>query len=325
MALTKPDTLRLEDWITGVPGTKPPERFALPRGHWVIAGFGRFGHAVSAALEASGQTWKAIDVDPEQCAVQGIVGSGFAEQVLRQAGIDEACGVVACTDSDANNLAVVTTARRCHRGKLFVVVRQNQVGNRALIDAARANMEFVQAQLMTNEVLQLMTTPLLNRVLLLMRGQPNAWAAGLIGRLRETIGDEVPYVWGVRIAPTLVGVAHAFGEQPEPPLALSHLMVDPDQRSDKLPVVALMLSRGNKETLLPDVHTALAANDRVVFAGKQAVEGLQRRTLADDAAIDYVRIGRESARTWLGRLLERQDLRPARENGGTAEGHDDGR
>ncbi len=305
MALSRPDTLRLEEWVTGVPGADPPTRFVLPRGHWVIAGYGRFGHAVAAALDQAGLTWKAIDIDPKRCGERDIIGNSLTEDALRKAGIEDACGLVACTDVDASNLAVVTAARRCHK-KLFVVVRQNHVGHRALIEAARADMEFVQAQLMTNEVLQEMTTPLLNRFLQLMRDKPNAWAAGLVARLREVVGNTVPYIWGVRIAPALVGVAHAFGEQPEPPLALSHLMVDPDQPGEKLPVVALMLSRGGKDTLLPDVNTPLAKNDRIVFAGTQAIEGLQRRTLADDVAIDYVRTGKETARTWLGRLLMRR-------------------
>ncbi len=304
MALSKPDTLRLEDWITGVPGADPPPRFVLPRGHWVIAGYGRFGHAIAEALAEAGLTWKAIDVDPAQCSDDGIVGNSVAEEALRRAGIEEACGLIACTDVDASNLAVVTAARRCHK-KLFVVVRQNQVGNRALIEAAHANMEFVQAQLMTNEVLREMTTPLLNRFLLRARQQPNVWAAGLIARLREVIGDTVPYIWGVRIAPELIGVAHAFSERPEPPFALSHLMNDPDKRSVRLPVVALMLSRGGKDTLLPDVNMPLAKNDRIVFAGTQAIERLQRRTLADDVVIDYLRTGKEPPRTWLGRLLTR--------------------
>ena len=228
----------------------------------------------------------------------------YKRQALRRAGIEEACGLIACTDVDASNLAVVTAARRCHK-KLFVVVRQNQVGNRALIEAAHANMEFVQAQLMTNEVLREMTTPLLNRFLLRARQQPNVWAAGLIARLREVIGDTVPYIWGVRMAPELIGVAHAFSERPEPPFALSHLMNDPDKRSVRLPVVALMLSRGGKDTLLPDVNMPLAKNDRIVFAGTQAIERLQRRTLADDVVIDYLRTGKEPPRTWLGRLLTR--------------------
>jgi Trk K+ transport system NAD-binding subunit len=302
MALSRPDTLRLEDWITGVPGADPPARIELPRGHWVIAGYGRFGHAVAHALEASGLTWKGIDVDPAHCDEHAVVGNSLTLDALKRAGIDEACGLVACTDVDASNLAIVTAARRCRR-KLFVVVRQNQVGHRALIEAARADMEFVQAQLMTNEVLQAMTTPLLNRFLLQAREQPNAWSAGLITRLREVVGDTVPYIWGVRIAPELVGVAHALGDRPDPPLLLSHLMLDPDERSEKLPVVALMLSRNGRDTLLPDVQMALAKNDRIVFAGTREIEGLQRRTLADDVAIDYLRTGVEPSRTWLGRLL----------------------
>lgn len=308
MALSKPDTLRLEDWITGVPGAEPPPRFVLPHGHWVIAGYGRFGHAVAQALTDAGLTWKAIDIDPAQCSEDGIVGNSVAEEALRRAGIEQACGLIACTDVDASNLAVIIAARRLHR-KLFVVVRQNQVGNRALIEAAHANMEFVQAQLMTNEVLQEMTTPLLNRFLLRAREQPNAWAVGLIQRLREVIGDRVPYIWGVRIAPELVGVTHALDERPEPPFALSHLMADPDQRNTKLPVVALMLSRGGSDMLLPDVNLLLAKNDRIVFAGTQMVEQLQRRTLADDVVIDYLRTGHEPPRTWLGRLLTREDQR----------------
>lgn len=302
MALSRPDTLRLEDWITGVPGAEPPARFVLPRGHWVIAGYGRFGHAVAGALEQAGLTWKGIDVDPAHCDEHAIVGNSLTVDALKRAGIEQACGLVAGTDADASNLAIVTAARRCQK-KLFVIVRQNRVGHRALIEAARADMEFVQAQLMTNEVLQVMTTPLLNRFLLQAREQPNAWAAGLITRLREVVGDTVPYVWGVRLAPELVGVAHALDDRPEPPLALSHLMSDPDQRSQKLPVVALMLSRNGRDTLLPDAQTALAKNDRIVFAGTREVEGMQRRTLADDVAIDYLRTGVESPRTWLGRLL----------------------
>lgn len=304
MALSKPDTLRLEDWITGVPGSDPPPRFELPRGHWVIAGYGRFGHAIAESLADAGLTCQAIDIDPAQCSDDGIVGNSVAEDALRRAGVEEACGLIACTDVDASNLAVVTAARRCNK-KLFVVVRQNQVGNRALIEAAHANMEFVQAQLMTNEVLRELTTPLLNRLLLRARQQPNVWAAGLILRLREVVGATVPYIWGVRIAPELVGVAHVFGERPEPPFALSHLMNDPDKRSVRLPVVALMLSRGGKDTLLPDVNMPLARNDRIVFAGTPAIERLQRRTLADDVVIDYLRTGKEPPRTWLGRLLAR--------------------
>jgi Trk K+ transport system NAD-binding subunit len=302
LALAQPDTLRLEDWLTGVPGAKPPAHIEAPRGHWVIAGYGRFGHCVGQALQAHGLSYKAIDIDAESCGEEGIVGSALAEEKLHQAGVAEACGLIAGTNIDANNLAIVNTARRLKR-KLFIVIRQNDVGNRSLIEAARADMEFVQSALMTHECLQLLTTPLLNRFLMLARQQPNVWATGVAGRVRDVVGDVVPSVWGVTCDTASLGARHALVENPEPPLTLAHLLADPDDRRRRLEAVPLLLLVKGHDHLLPDEQTPLQAGDRILFAGHAGVEGLQRRTLSDDVAVDYVRTGRETSRTWLGRLL----------------------
>jgi Trk K+ transport system NAD-binding subunit len=307
MALAQPDVLRLEDWLSGVPGAKPPPRIEAPRGHWVIAGYGRFGHSVAAALGAAGLSHKAIDIDRSHCGEEGILGSALAEEVLRKAGIEEAAGIVAATDVDANNLAIVNTARRLKR-RLFVVIRQNLAGNRSLIEAARADMEFVQSVVMTHESVQLLTTPLLNRFLLLARRQNGVWAVGVAGRIRDTVGDQVPHTWAIECDASLLGVRHALEELPEPPLALSHLLMDPDDRLRALKAVPLLLLSNGRDVLLPDEHTPLRPGDRILFAGEAGVEGLQRRTLADDGAIDYLRTGRDPPRTWLGRwLMARQD------------------
>ncbi len=304
LALGRPDTLRLEDWLTGVPGSPPPERVEIPRGHWVIVGHGRFGRALAGALERAGLTWRAIDVDPAHCGDDDVVGSGLAEESLRRAGIEEACGLVAGTDDDASNLAVVVAARRLRR-RLFVVIRQNQVGNRGLIDAARANLRFVQAQLMANECVQLLTTPLLNRFLMAARGQSNAWAAGVCGRLRDLVGDRVPHTWALACDPSELGMRRALVENPEPKLTLGHLLLDPDDRRRRLPATPLLLLQQGRDLLLPDESTPLRAGDRVLFAGDEEAERLQWRLLGDDAAIDYVRTGREPPRTWVGRWLAR--------------------
>jgi Trk K+ transport system NAD-binding subunit len=302
IALAQPDMLRLEDWLTGVPGAEPPPRIEAPRGHWVVAGYGRFGHCMVAALDAAGLTRKAIDIDPAHCGEDGIVGSALAEEALKKAGIEQACGLIAGTDIDANNLAIVNAARRLRR-RLFVVIRQNQVGNRSLIEAARADMEFVQSVLMTNEVVQLLTTPLLNRFLMLARGQTNVWAVGVAGRLRDAVGEVVPQTWSISCDTRLLGAQHALVEKPDPPLTLAHLLADPDDRLRRLPAVPLLLVRSGRDVLLPDEYTPLRAGDRILFAGEAGVEGLQRHTLSDDGAIEYLRTGREPPRTWLGRLL----------------------
>lgn len=304
MALAQPDMLRLEDWLTGAPGSEPPARIEAPHGHWVLAGYGRFGRAIGAVLTQAGMTWKPIDVDPARCAEDGIVGTGLAADALREAGIETACGIVVSTDNDAHNLAIVTAARRV-QPKLFVVIRQNRIMNRSLIDAARADMRFVQSRLMAHECVQLMTTPLLNRFLMLARTQGNAWAVGLCGRIRDVVGNRVPHTWRLFCDPLTLGICRALKEQPEPGLQLGHLLCDPDHRGTRLAATPLLLLRGGRDMLLPDENTAIEAEDQILFAGEAVAEQLQLRLLGDDVAIDYVRTGRERPRTWVGRWLER--------------------
>jgi hypothetical protein len=164
-------------------------------------------------------------------------------------------------------------------------------------------MEFVQSVLMTNEIVQQLTTPLLNRFLMLARRQNNVWAVGVAGRVRDVVGDMVPHTWAITCDTDLLGARHALVEAPEPPLTLANLLQDPDDRLRRLKAVPLLLLSQGRDELLPDEHTLLRAGDRILFAGEAGVEGLQRRTLSDDAAIDYLRTGRETPRTWLGRLL----------------------
>jgi Trk K+ transport system NAD-binding subunit len=304
LALDQPDSLRLEEWLTGVPGAEPPPRVEVPRGHWVLAGYGRFGAALSERLDQAGLTWKAIDLDPVRCGSHGIVGTGLAAEALRSAGLESACGLVAGTDNDVNNLAIVMAARRL-KPKLFVVIRQNQVTNRRLIDSARAQMRFVQSDVMTHECLQLLTTPRLNRFLLRAREQSNAWAAGVCGRIRDVVGDVVPHVWLIECDRARLGLKHALVEQTEPALTVGHLLSDPDDRRIRIPATSLLLLRNGRDQLLPDEGTVLQPGDRLLLAGGAGAEALQSRLLDDDVAIDYVRTGVERPRTWLGRWLQR--------------------
>jgi Trk K+ transport system NAD-binding subunit len=304
LALDKPDSLRLEEWLTGVPDAEAPPRIEVPRGHWVLAGHGRFGTALRDRMEQAGLTWKAIDLDPARRDQDGIVGTGLATDALKSAGVETACGLVAGTDNDVSNLAIVMAARRL-KPELFVVIRQNLVTNRRLIDAAHAQMRYVQSDVMTHECLQLLTTPRLNRFLLRAREEPNAWALGVCQRIRDVVGNAVPHIWLIDCDPGRLGLRHALIEQVEPALTIAHLLADPDDRHARIRATPLLLEQGGRDLLLPDEGTFLQAGDRLLLAGAAGAEALQSRLLDDDVVIDYVRTGVERPRTWLGHWLQR--------------------
>jgi voltage-gated potassium channel len=85
--------------------------------HYLICGFGRVGQQVAKDLRAGGVPFVVIDDNPEvreyaeEEDVLLIEGRGSDDETLLEAGIERACAVVACVDSDAENIFATLTAR----------------------------------------------------------------------------------------------------------------------------------------------------------------------------------------------------------------------
>jgi Trk K+ transport system NAD-binding subunit len=238
-----PEVLQLEEWLTCAPGGERPEPLRLPRGHWVLAGYGRFGRPLAAALGASGQSWQAFDprFEPPDAAEDRVHACGGTEEGLGAAGIARAVGVIAGTDNDTVNLAVVKMARRANPA-VAVIVRRNKAFNQALIDAADPMLTFVQSELMLHEVLQSLTTPLLERFLELARRDGAVLAREACARLEATFGTRVPGVWTFDCDPSQPGIRQALSGEAAP-LRVGELLLDPREPSVRLAAVPLMLSR----------------------------------------------------------------------------------
>jgi len=98
------------------------------QGHWIVCGFGRVGSMVASDLVADGHKVVVIDVREdslqraEAAGYLVVHGDGATDDVLRQAGVERARGLVAAIDSDAQNVYVTLTARSINPG-LFIVGR----------------------------------------------------------------------------------------------------------------------------------------------------------------------------------------------------------
>ena len=75
------------------------------------------------------------------------------------------------------------------------MIRQNHVQDRALVEAARADVAFVQSDLMVHECLQLLKTPTLGRFIARpARCRPRV-AAATLQRVRDEVGEGAPSAW----------------------------------------------------------------------------------------------------------------------------------
>lgn len=85
--------------------------------HYIICGFGRVGRQVARDLKRAGVPIVVIDSNPEvmryvdEMGVPFVEGPVSDEEVLKRAGIRRARGVLACVDSDAENVFITMTAR----------------------------------------------------------------------------------------------------------------------------------------------------------------------------------------------------------------------
>ena len=303
MALHAPGMYLLFEWLTGVPHERLHEPLFPPHGTWILCGYGRFGKEVYKRLKAEGVKVKVIEADFENTKPpRGAAhGTGTDAATLSKAGIEKAVGIVAGTDNDANNLSIIITAKALNPS-LFCVARQNQRINNPLFNAAELDLVMKRGSVIAHKIYALITTPLLRRFLNLATKQKNEWANELISRIGGIIEQEAPQMWSIQVdkdnSPGIVELL-ATGES----VQLADLYRNPRIRDEHLPCVALLLSHGIENSLIPDEHTKLKQGDRILFCGREGASR-EMQWIADNAdVLRYVRTGEEHPSTILGRLL----------------------
>jgi len=101
-------------------------------GHFIICGYGRVGRAVAQEFRATGVPYVVLDFSADALAAAQergdlfIEGNGIEDEDLDAAGLGRARGLVASSDSDADNLYIALSARAAHP-ELTIVARASDV------------------------------------------------------------------------------------------------------------------------------------------------------------------------------------------------------
>jgi voltage-gated potassium channel len=112
--------------------------------HFILCGYGRVGAAVAREIAHGGQPVVVVDTDEasrNQAALEGhlvVPGDATLDTTLESAGVGRARGLVACVDSDSENVFIVLSARQLNAG-LFIVARANGADAEAKLLRAGAN------------------------------------------------------------------------------------------------------------------------------------------------------------------------------------------
>ncbi|MDE2440490.1 MAG: NAD-binding protein [Betaproteobacteria bacterium] len=300
LAIAVPERFRLIELLTSLPETPLSEAPRPPRGHWILCGYGSFGHAVANRLRDTGITLTIIDPG-SQDADHDIPGDGTEADTLRQAGIDRASGIVAGSDNDINNLSIAVTAAGLNP-QLFVVARQNHAANSALFAAYDADFTVLPSRIIAQECIAILTAPLLAHFLDLVQQIDEDRCRHLVECLQAECAGLTPVVWDNRLnaaeAPALWrALMH------EQRILLGDILRDGADRGLRLPVVPLLVERENDWFLLPADDFRLQAGDQLLFASPLAAQRNLELTLRNANELDYVLTGQERSGSLLSKLL----------------------
>jgi len=186
--------------------------------HYIICGFGRVGRQVARDLRAAGARYVVVDHNPEMrehaagIGVRFIEGEPSDDEVLRAAGVMRARGVIACVDSDADNIFITLTVRGL-RPDVAIVARASEEAVESKLVRAGATRVISPYKTSGSEMARLALNPQIRgarEVAPSYRMEEIEVAPGSAGE-GQPIGD-------VRGGAIIVGVRDRSGQfQPQPP------------------------------------------------------------------------------------------------------------
>lgn len=171
------------------------------KNHYIICGFGRVGQQVAIEMKNLNLPFVVIERSNEaaaRCEQQGtpvIFGDATEDETLKQAGIQQARGLLAVLDNDADNIFVTLSARSLSRELLIVARATNAGAERKLLKAG------------ANHVVSPYSMAGFHMINLLLR--PNA-----IAFLESTIQSHNPELWleEIHILPDSPLIGQTLGE-----------------------------------------------------------------------------------------------------------------
>ena len=166
------------------------------RDHYIICGYGRIGKRVAADLQNAGKVFVVLERNEElvrvmqEAGIPAMVGDAEDEETLRQAGINQAQGLITLLPVDSDNVFVTLVARELNPN-LFILARTNNSRNRRKLMQAGAAQVIAPSDVGADRMAQVVLRPNVDRFMaqvmkssdlgLMMEEvpvEPGAWLAG---------------------------------------------------------------------------------------------------------------------------------------------------
>lgn len=285
LAIQRPTTYRLVSWLMDPRDTAPmPEYSPKTEGTWVVCAEEPFSTELTTDLRSAGL--KVEIVDPADGNPQ----------------LSHASGFVAATNSDTTNLALAEHAK-IDNPNTFVAVRQLSADRQSIIHALAIDSVFTPTELIAQESLARVVTPLFWSFIEYTVRQPEEFSERILGRLSTRCGSTGKERAVVEFSQAKAPALHRWLSHA--PMTVGDVLRSPDDRDETLPLVPLMLIRDDEYIYAPSESTTITADDQLLVVGDQFGIASLTETMYSDSAAEYVATGVRVPETWLWRQFSK--------------------
>ncbi len=303
IALTSPHVLILENWIYQNSDLTDIALF-LPRGRYIICGYGRFGKALQEKLEKHGIDY--VFIDERHLGKREMIenetflrANADDKAILCEAGIKEASCLIAGTQNDIDNISILITAKKLNPD-IYLIARENTMEEISIFQAAKINWVFMIESILINKTALFLADALKHRFLKLVLYKDEIWATSLVNLLKSQINKNPTLITLKVCEDEAYALFHdlALGEDIKIEILLKSLS-NWEKKSGAIP---LLIKREAEEILLPS-NESLYIGDHILFACDNSSKEEIELIASNCYELHYARFGKEKESQILKKIL----------------------
>lgn len=298
LAIKNPYLLLLERWIHGV-GTLNEKITKLPRGKYVVYGFGKLGRKIYEVLTNNGievvfikPLSEDINFIPKDMLHLVKTEGRDEKELLLEADIKNASAIIARTTSDTLNLSILTSARK-KNPNIVTISRENEMADLSVFKNAKIDMVFIPSKVLIDKTANALISPYSNMFLKLMiNHEDDTFAKDVIKRITNKIGEN-PITFGtIASKEKSYAIWHSIVNKKRK-VTLDVLRRSRKDRTITNKILPLLLLRDHRKFLLPEWDMEIKLGDKILFVGDEEGKEDSRWIAKNIYEFFYVYSGKE--------------------------------
>ena len=267
LALTKPHIWMLLMWVGYGHILKIRKREVLPKGKYIVCGYGRMGRSLEDELEKVGIKTEFIDIvakEYKDSKHSPIYGDAEDINTLIKAGVKDASVIIAATQDDLINLTILSTARKINPN-IYTIARENSLEDISIFKAAKVDRVYILEKILADVTFNFIAKPLIDSFIKLIRLQDDDWGKKTIEKIKCTTESNNPLLTEIELNEDN---AYALYKElkKKRDIRLFHIKRSREDYTKNLKMIFLLLKRGNKIYLMPDENMKIEPNDELLIA-----------------------------------------------------------